>query len=73
MTPPLRSTDPSSVRPSTSRSSPAKAVDLLAGVPQTRDADTRLIAEVQQGTRGQAEQVDAARRDVLAELPRLDE
>lgn len=46
-----------------------EAVDLLAGVSESRDADDRFVTEVQQGVCREREQVDASRRHILAQLP----
>jgi hypothetical protein len=45
-----------------------EAVDLAAGVAQTGDLDHRLGAEPQLGAGRQAQQVDAAGGDVLAQV-----
>jgi hypothetical protein len=44
------------------------AVDLRARVAQAGQLDDGVVAEVEPGADGQAEQVDAAGRDVLAEV-----
>jgi hypothetical protein len=46
------------------------AVDLRARVAQAGQLDDGVVAEVEPGADGQAEQVDAAGRDVLAEVAR---
>jgi hypothetical protein len=43
-----------------------EAIDLLAGIPKTGDANEGLISQMQQRTLRKGEQVDAARGDVLA-------
>jgi hypothetical protein len=46
-----------------------EAVDLLAGVSESRDTHDCVVTEVQQGIRREREQVDASRRNILAQLP----
>jgi len=45
-----------------------EVVELGAGIPQSGDLHNSLLAESQPSAGGQAEQVDAARSDILAEV-----
>lgn len=49
-----------------------EAIDLNTRIAESRDLDGRLVAQVEDRSAGKAEEVDALRRHVLPQVPRLD-